>query len=126
MTILIVDDDPGIRQLLTVFLMHNGYRVICVANGEEALTHLQYTPLLPQLILLDLMMPVMDGFEFRRTQQGDPQLATIPVIVISAVPNLHEQAPTLAAEAYVPKPIDFDALLILVEQYHYQSQQHGQ
>ena len=41
--ILIVDDDPGIRQLLTVFLMHNGYRVICVANGEEALTHLQYT-----------------------------------------------------------------------------------
>jgi CheY-like chemotaxis protein len=125
MTILLVDDDPGIRQLLTVFLTRNGYRVVNVANGEEALTHLQYTPLLPQLILLDLMMPVMDGFAFRRAQQEDPQLATIPVVVMSAVPNLHEQAPTLAADAYMPKPIDFDALLAVVEQYHYQSQQRG-
>jgi DNA-binding response OmpR family regulator len=52
MTILIVDDDAGIRQLLTIFLTHKGYRPIGVANGVEALTHLEYTPLLPQLILL--------------------------------------------------------------------------
>jgi CheY-like chemotaxis protein len=125
MTILIVDDDPGIRQLLTVFLKHKGYRAIGVAHGQEALTHLQYTPCLPQLIFLDLMMPEMDGAAFRHAQQQDPQLATIPVVVMSAAENLHTQAPTLTADAYVPKPLDFEVLLDLVEQHCQHSRQHG-
>jgi CheY-like chemotaxis protein len=123
MTILIVDDDAGIRQLLTVLLTHEGYRAIGVANGEEALTHLLYTPSLPQLILLDVMMPAMDGAEFRLAQQQDPQLATIPVVVMSAAENLPPQTPPLTADAYVPKPIDFNVLLALVEQYDCQSRQ---
>jgi DNA-binding response OmpR family regulator len=125
MTILIVDDDAAIRHMLTTFLTYKGYRAIGVANGEEALTHLQYTPILPELILLDVMMPAMDGPEFRCAQQQDPQFATIPVVVMSAADNLQAKALILTADAYVPKPIDFDALLALVEQYHYQSRQHG-
>jgi CheY-like chemotaxis protein len=125
MTILIIDDDAGIRQLLTLFLAHKGYRAIGEANGEEALTHLHYTPLLPQLILLDLMMPEMDGAQFRRAQQEDPQFVTIPVVVMSAAENLQAQAPTLSADAYLSKPIDFDTLLDLVGQYCPQSRQRG-
>ncbi len=84
----------------------------------------QHTPL-PELILLAVMMPVMDGAAFRRTQQTDARLASIPVIVISAAENIHAQAPTLTADAYLPKPIDFAALLKLVEHYCGQSRQRG-
>ena len=115
MTILIVDDDADIRQLLTVFLTYNGYRSVSVANGLEALTYLQHSQPHPQLILLDQMMPVMDGVAFRHAQQRDPQLATLPVVVMSAVENLQPQP--LPTAAYLPKPIDFAALLTLVEQY---------
>jgi CheY-like chemotaxis protein len=96
-----------------------------VANGAEALSHLQHNRVLPQLMLLDLMMPVMDGATFRHAQQQDRQLATIPVVVLSGAETIEEQAPLLAAEAYLPKPIDFDALLTLVEQYCAQSQERG-
>jgi CheY-like chemotaxis protein len=71
------------------------------------------------------MMPEMDGAAFRQVQQQDPQLATIPVVVMSAAENLQTQAPSLTADAYVPKPIDFDALLGLVEQYCPQTRQRG-
>ena len=125
MTILIVDDDSAIRQMVTVFLEYKGYPAISVANGAEALTHLQHHRVLPQLMLLDLMMPVMDGATFRHAQQQDRQLATIPVVVLSGAETIEEQAPLLTAEAYLPKPIDFDALLTLVEQYCAQSQQRG-
>jgi len=113
MTILIVDDDTGIRTLLTVFLARHGYAAVSVAHGLAALDHLQQHAPLPELILLDRMMPVMDGAAFRRTQQTDTRLASIPVIVISA------------ADAYLPKPIDFTALLKLVEHYCGQSRQRG-
>jgi len=124
MTILIVDDDAGIRTLLTVFLARNGYAAVSVPHGLAALDHLQQQPL-PELILLDAMMPVMDGVAFRRIQQDDARLASIPVIVISATQNIHAQAPTLSADAYLPKPVDFAALLKLVEHYCAQSLQHG-
>ena len=125
MSILVVDDDAGIRQLLTVFLEHNGYHATSVPNGLEALTYLRSSLDLPQLIVLDLMMPVMDGAEFRRAQQEDPRLAPIAVVVMSAAENIQAQAPTLTADAYIPKPIDFDALLPLVEQYCGQRRQQG-
>jgi CheY-like chemotaxis protein len=125
MTILLVDDDAGIRQLLTVFLTHKGYDAVGVANGLEALNYLQRSDPLPQLILLDLMMPVMDGAAFREVQRQDPQLAQIPVVVMSAAADMQEQAPLLLAAAYVPKPIDFDMLLALVEQYCRESRQRG-
>jgi CheY-like chemotaxis protein len=125
MSVLIIDDDPGIRQLLTIFLEHNGYSAICAPNGAEALECLHEQQPLPSLILLDLMMPVLDGAGFRDAQQHDPRLAPIPVVVMSAAENIEAQAPSLTANAYLPKPIDFDALLGLVTQYSGQAQQRG-
>ena len=125
MTILIVDDDPGIRQLLTVFLEHKGYSAIGAANGLEALKYLQQTATRPQLILLDMMMPVMDGVEFRHVQQQDQQLAAIPVAMMSAAEHIQAQASALAADAYFAKPIDFEALLAIVEHYCGRSRQQG-
>lgn len=125
MTILIVDDDAGIRELVTLFLDLKGYSAASVPNGSQALTYLQQHAALPELILLDLMMPVMDGAEFRQAQLHDPRFARIPVVVMSAAENIQAQAPTLTANAYLPKPIDFDALLTLVEQYCGQSRPHS-
>jgi CheY-like chemotaxis protein len=125
MTILIVDDDAGIRQLLLLFLEHKGYTAKTVANGLEALNQLQTDQPLPRLILLDLMMPVMDGATFRQTQLSDSRIAAIPVVVLSAAENIEAQAPLLTADAYVPKPIEFDSLLQIVEQYCQRSRAHG-
>ena len=124
MTILIVDDDAGIRQLLVLFLEHKGYTAKTVANGLEALNQLQAAQPLPLLILLDLMMPVMDGATFRLAQLSDSRIAAIPVVVLSAAENIEAQAPLLTADAYVPKPILFDSLLQIVEQYCQQSREH--
>ena len=125
MTILIVDDDAGIRQLLLLFLEHKGYSAKSAANGLEALEQLQPDELLPKLILLDLMMPVMDGATFRQAQLVDPRIASIPVVVLSAAENIETQAPLLTADAYIPKPIEFDSLLQVVERYCQQSREHG-
>jgi CheY-like chemotaxis protein len=119
MTILIVDDDADIRHLLATFLTFKGYATLSAANGHEALLQLQLLHVPPSLIVLDHMMPVMDGIAFRQVQCQDPRLAMIPVVVLSAVDTF--QPPQMPAEAYLRKPIDFDALLPLVEQYCAQS-----
>jgi CheY-like chemotaxis protein len=125
MAILIVDDDAGIRQLLLLFLEHKGYTAQTATNGLEALEQLQPDQPLPRLILLDLMMPVMDGATFRQAQLSDPRIAAIPVVVLSAAENIETQAPLLTANAYIPKPIEFDSLLQVVERYCQQSREHG-
>lgn len=122
LTILVVDDDAGIRELLTIFLNFKGYPTLGAANGAEALACLQQPPL-PQLILLDVTMPVMDGVAFRHAQQQDTRLMSIPVVVMSAVAEL--LAPQLMADTFLSKPIDFDLLLPLVERYCYQSRELG-
>lgn len=126
MTILIVDDDPGIRQLLAAFLAHHGYLAVDAPNGAAALRYLEDASALPDLLLVDLMMPEMDGAAFRQAQLLDPRLASIPMAVLSAAENVHEQAPNLTANAYVSKPIDFDALLAVVACYCGEQRQHGQ
>lgn len=105
--------------------MLKGYATVSAANGREALTHLQHNHPCPHLILLDQLMPVMDGPTFQHVQRQDPQLAPIPVVAMSAVENLQAQIRPLTAAGYLPKPIDFDALLTLVEQYCSQNRQHG-
>src|SRR5438046_2792257 len=83
--ILVVEDDPYIRESIQELLELESYTVACAANGKEALDYLEKIGNgLPQLILLDLMMPVMDGFEFRRQQVTSPVLSKIPLIVMSA------------------------------------------
>jgi DNA-binding response OmpR family regulator len=110
--ILIVDDDPSIRELLTVALADEGYATRGAADGRAALATLDNW--LADLVILDLMMPDLDGRGFRAAQRGRPALAAVPVIVLSAAHDAHEQAITLEAAAVVPKPFDLDALLEVV------------
>lgn len=117
MYILIVDDASDIRLILTVALTDAGYPVECVTNGQEALARLRTATERPCLILLDLMMPIMDGWEFLRRQQADPALAAIPVVVRSAVAPEAAAGAALGARRVLRKPIDFAALRAVVAQY---------
>lgn len=109
-TILVVDDDEDCREALAFLLSSEGYHVISAANGREALDYLRSSP--AALIILDLMMPVMDGWEFRRLQKNDPQIESVPVVVLTAAWNPY----TIDAQAIIRKPIDIDALIAAVKQ----------
>jgi CheY-like chemotaxis protein len=112
--VLIVEDDEDLREMMAQMLTLEGFEAVAVANGREALEYLHEAEK-PDVILLDLMMPVMDGWEFRRQQQADPALAPVPVIVLSALDQA--RASNLEAEAFLKKPLDFDRLLSLVRAY---------
>lgn len=109
--LLVVDDDYAVRQALVELLEDEGYDVRAAGNGQDALTRLQGPEPLPHLILLDLMMPIMDGWTFRALQQHDPRFHAIPVVVISAISDTHRQRAPIPAAAYIPKPINFALLL---------------
>ncbi|MBI4509317.1 MAG: response regulator [Deltaproteobacteria bacterium] len=112
--ILLVEDDPDMRETLADSLrMLGGHEVVAVQNGVEALTYLRNAEK-PELIVLDLMMPVMDGWEFRLEQRRDPKLAETPVLAISADSSCKARA--IDAEAYLAKPIDVDQLLAVIEE----------
>jgi CheY-like chemotaxis protein len=111
--ILIVDDDPAIRESLTEVLRDEGYDVIEGANGADALALLERGPL-PAAIILDLMMPVMDGFAFRGHQVANDRFAKVPVIVFTAG-VLDERARALGASAYFTKPFDLVEMLTAIE-----------
>jgi DNA-binding response OmpR family regulator len=112
--VLIVEDDDDLRDMMAQLLSLEGFQAAAVANGREALEYLREEDA-PGVILLDLMMPVMDGWEFRRRQQADPALAAVPVIVLSALDQ--SRAWDVAADAVLKKPLDFDRLLALVRSY---------
>jgi CheY-like chemotaxis protein len=109
--VLIVEDDEDLRDMMAQMLTIEGFDATAVANGREALDYLRRA-IKPHVILLDLMMPVMDGWEFRRRQQADPELAPVPVIVLSALDR--SRAAPVDAIAFLKKPLDFDRLLELV------------
>jgi len=111
--ILVVDDDPDIRESLREVLEDEGYAVACVGNGREALDYLHREPR-PRVILLDLMMPVMDGGQFRREQKRDPAIADIPLIVITAT---GKRPVLIDAEELVMKPLDLGRLFEAIERY---------
>jgi CheY-like chemotaxis protein len=112
--ILIVEDDFDIRDALTQILEEEGYTVATAANGREALDALAGGPM-PSLILLDLMMPIMNGWQFRAEQLKDARLASVPVLVISADPHLQAKVAMLGAVGILKKPIMLDDLLAAVE-----------
>jgi len=112
--ILIVEDDADLRDMMAQLLLLEGYATATAANGREALEYLRQTGT-PKLILLDLMMPVMDGWEFRREQQRDPAIADVPVVVLSALDR--SRATDVIANDFLKKPLDFDRLLELVRSY---------
>ena len=103
--VLVVDDDADCRDVLCQVLEDEGYRVEGAANGEDALLSLREGAR-PCLILLDLRMPVMDGVAFRQVQRRDPDLADIPVVIMTALGD-----PALEGERVLKKPIDLNALL---------------
>jgi CheY-like chemotaxis protein len=107
--ILIVDDDPDIRETLSELLQAEGYGCATASNGRDALEYLSSQPF-PALILLDLMMPVMDGFEFRAAQLEADALRDLPVLVISAGGRAAQAAKALRAADYLDKPMDIGDL----------------
>ena len=113
--VLIVEDDTDAREALAAFLESEGYRVIEAAHGEEALRHLRDRPV--SAILLDLMMPGMNGWAFRAEQLKDAQLAAIPVAILSADATAAPRAAALRVADYMTKPVDFDRLLQFVRRY---------
>ena len=108
--LLIIEDDPDLRDALSELLSGEGYAVATAAEGEEGLERLHASPR-PSLVLLDLMLPNMDGFEFRVRQLGDPEVADIPVVVFSGGGDLARKAAGLEPAASLMKPLDFDRLL---------------
>jgi two-component system, chemotaxis family, chemotaxis protein CheY len=112
-TVLVVDDDPDILEALSEILEAEGFEIRRARNGKEALERLE--PDAPQLILLDLMMPVMDGWEFaQRMRQRPPEIARIPIIVLSADRNVGSKAADLGAVGHLAKPFELNDLLELV------------
>lgn len=106
--ILVVDDDPDLSSSLAEVLHDEGYDVSCAHDGEEALRALRSAP--PDAILLDLTMPVMDGWTFRERQRDDPDLAQIPTVVISAAYADAASVAGLGAAAFLAKPFDVTLL----------------
>jgi CheY-like chemotaxis protein len=113
--VLIVDDDKDIRDTIQELLQDEGYSVATAENGAAALDRLRH--MRPQLILLDLTMPVMDGITFREEQLNDDALAAIPTIVMSARTDPGKDAGPLLVRACLCKPLDLDELLTLVAHY---------
>ena len=106
-SVLVIDDDAEVRELLSVALTADGYQVDSVSDGREALHHLR-SHAETCIILLDLMLPVMDGVQFRTAQLRDRSLAWIPAVVMSAAIDGARLARELGARRFVRKPLDFE------------------
>ena len=115
-SILVVDDNDDVRDAMVVALRVAGYEAESAENGAVALARLRNDGLRPSLILLDLMMPEMDGLEFREQQLRDAALAAIPVVIVSAF-GRQTAVRALGVADYLAKPIDFSRLLEIVAQY---------
>jgi CheY-like chemotaxis protein len=114
--VMIVEDDSAIREILRELLEEAGYLVVWAANGLEALARLRIGRA-PRVILLDLMMPVMDGVQFHTALQRDPALATIPVVLISADHGMDQKVYDMQVDGYLPKPFELRTLLATVSRY---------
>jgi CheY-like chemotaxis protein len=110
-SVLVVDDDSAVRRAVARFLRSEGLDVLEASNGEEGLTRLRETPEV-SAILLDLRMPIMDGWTFRREQRQDPAIADIPVVIMSGadVDRFNE----LEAAATFEKPVQMSEVAVVL------------
>jgi CheY-like chemotaxis protein len=119
--VLVVDDEPDAREMLSIALRDAGFQTMSAANGAEALTILKETVTSKRtrcgLILLDLMMPVLNGWDFRRKQKSDPALAGIPVVLMSAGAHIAAATGDLDAAGSVAKPVELSDLVAKVRRY---------
>ncbi len=113
-SVLVVDDDADVRELLPIALAAEGYHVAGVGNGREALHHLR-SHANTCIILLDLMLPVMDGEHFRTAQLHDRSLAWIPVILMSGAPDTERLAREMGVRRLVRKPLDLDEVKLALQ-----------
>ena len=116
-TVLVVEDDSDIREALAQVLEDGHYHAIRAPNGAVALAKLRAVAPAPCVILLDVMMPVMDGREFVARQQKDATLRQIPVIVLSAHADAARAAAQMNAAGFLRKPVDLSELFRVVEKY---------
>jgi DNA-binding response OmpR family regulator len=109
--ILIVDDEPGILLMITARFQKSGYQVATATNGEEALQKVKQDR--PDLVILDVMMPILNGYQVCRTLKDDPEFKKIPVILLTAKTTESDEFWGLeaGADAYVPKPYNAQELL---------------
>lgn len=115
--VLVVEDDADIVANVRCILEDAGYQVAAASNGQSALEYLAASPSLPDVILLDLMMPTMDGFEFRVIQENDPRLAAIPAILMTAAAGVEAKQQRLRVAAVLRKPFGVDDLLQKIATY---------
>ncbi len=111
--VLLVEDDLDVRESLVDALESEGYRVLAARDGVEALEHLRTNPA-PALILLDMMMPRMNGYEFREVQRATPGWSAIPVIIFSADADLERKAAELGVADFVKKPMKLKPFMAAV------------
>jgi two-component system, chemotaxis family, chemotaxis protein CheY len=112
--VAIIEDDAEFRSMLRELLEEEQYRVVALSNGAEALETLRGETV-PDVILLDVSMPVMDGFDFLRFRNDDPRLAQVPVVLVTNA-KPHER-PTVGVNDVVRKPIDIDEILFAIKRY---------
>jgi CheY-like chemotaxis protein len=110
-TILVVEDEAVVRTEVTELLTTAGYTTMEATSGWAALDVLWQADALPQLILLDLMLPGMDGWQFRQMQQQDPDLAGIPVVLLGSAADEERSKTAMQGLAFLTKPIDAEQLL---------------
>lgn len=108
--VLVVDDDEDISEAIEIILESRGYHCLLARDGESALALMRSHPL-PQVVLLDMMMPIMSGEEFRIAQLQDPRLATVPVIVMTADATAEDRVTSLGVSKFLRKPLRIDELI---------------
>jgi CheY-like chemotaxis protein len=114
---MVIDDDVDVREGLMDFLEDNGYQPVGAVHGREALQKLGGSSVRPCVILLDLMMPVMDGRTFREQQLQLPELSAIPVLIVSASKEAEQTAKDLHTAGHLTKPLNLEELLRIVRGY---------
>jgi CheY-like chemotaxis protein len=114
--VFVIDDDLDILEAMTFVLEDAGYHVLTATNGAEALERLR-AHVAPNLILLDLMMPIMNGWQFLAEQSSDPKLAGIPVVLVTGAGQASQRARSLGVAGYLEKPVDIGQLLSTTRRY---------
>ena len=112
--VMIIEDDADIRTALAEVIAEDGHATMTAANGKDALEQLHASPVAPCVIVLDLMMPVMDGWQFAHGLRQIEAWSRIPIVVVSAGDDIEVQAEALAARGFLRKPVDLDELLATV------------
>ncbi|MBI2952919.1 MAG: response regulator [Chloroflexi bacterium] len=113
-TVLVIDDDQDIVSLVAMVLEAEGYTVQTAADGREGLQKLERD--MPDLILLDMKMPVMDGWEFAREFHARHD-SKVPIVVLTAAADARRRAEEIGAQGWIGKPFDLDTLVVVVDRY---------